>query len=52
LYDIEILVSFEAVMEWDPDTTCKGSVKISEVNQDDDEIHMEVMMDYTGGFYT
>lgn len=43
---------FTAVKEWDPAVTCRGYVKISEVNQDDDEVTMTTFMDYGGGFYS
>ena len=43
---------FTAVQQWDPSQTCRGYVKISEVNQDDDDITLTVVMDYGGGFYS
>lgn len=43
-------VYFEASKISDPSQTCKGKVKISEFNQDDDELNLEVTQEKPGDF--
>ena len=43
LYDFEMEVYFEAKKVSDPSESCKGRVKMHELNQDDDEINLDII---------
>jgi activator of HSP90 ATPase len=42
LFEFELELYFDAVKTTDPDTKCKGKVKVHEFNQDDDELVLDV----------
>jgi activator of HSP90 ATPase len=48
LYDFEFEVYFDGVDLKDKEQTCKGKIKIHEINQDDDELVMDVSSDQSG----
>ena len=43
-------IYFEAYKISDPNISCKGKVKVLELNQDDDEITLEVTQEKPGDF--
>jgi len=43
-------IYFEAHKVSDPSETCKGKVKVRELNQDDDECELEVTQEKPGDF--
>lgn len=50
LFDVECEIYFEAYKVSDPNTKCKGKVKVHEVNQDDDELNLEITQEKPGDF--
>lgn len=50
LFDFETEIYFDASQEADPSTTCKGKVKVHELNQDDDEISLEITQETQSDF--
>jgi len=52
LYDFEMELYFDAKKLSDPDTNCKGKLKIHELNQDDDEMTIDITLDAQSDFNT
>ena len=50
LYSFEMELYFQAHKVSDPETKCKGKVKIHEFNQDDDEINMDITQETQSDF--
>jgi len=50
LFEFELEIYFDAVKTTDPNTKCKGKVKVQEFNQDDDELVLDVTQEKTDDF--
>ena len=50
LFEFEMEIYFEAKQVSDPSKSCKGKVKVRELNQDDDECDLEVTQEKPGDF--
>ena len=50
LFEFELELYFDAVKTTDPETKCKGKVKVHEFNQDDDELVLDITQEKTEAF--
>lgn len=50
LFEFELEIYFDAVKTTDPNTKCKGKVKVHEFNQDDDELVLDVTQEKNEAF--
>ena len=50
MFEFELELYFDAVKTTDPNTKCKGKLKVQEFNQDDDELVMDITQEKTEDF--